>query len=113
MFYGDDVSIITHSPFRIPQFIGCFTLYGQFLRILFIYILALRIFQVFLQTDPALTNLCRSFFSHIAVMPYLFGHIGNVRLISGVAEDKAVFIAVFLEPEVNVVSSSVDIHSKP
>ena len=82
MFYGDDVSITTHSPFRIPQFIGCFTLYGQFLRILFIYILALRIFQVFLQTDPALMNLCRSFFSNIAIMPYLFGHIGDVRLIA-------------------------------
>ena len=57
-------------------------------------------------------DFCRCFFPHIAVVPYLFGHIGDMGLIAGVAEDKTVFVAVLLEPEVNVVSSPVDVHGK-
>jgi hypothetical protein len=45
-------------------------------------------------------------------MPNFLRCAGDLRLIAGVSENEAVFIAVFLQPEVHVIGRSVDVHRK-
>ena len=43
-------------------------------------------------------------------VPYLFCNAGKLGFAPRIAEDKAVFVAVFLEPEVNIIRGAIDIY---
>lgn len=42
-------------------------------------------------------------------MPYFLGNARDVGFISRVTEDKTVFVAVFLQPEIKIIGGSVDV----
>ena len=46
-------------------------------------------------------------------MPHLSRYAGEVGLVGRIAEDKAVLPAVLLQPEVNIVDRTVDVHGQP
>ena len=54
--------------------------------------------QVFLQTKALGHDDLGMIAAHIAVVPGLVADLGNVHLILGIAQDKAVLGAVFLQP---------------
>ena len=50
--------------------------------------------------------------TYIPVMPYFLGNTRDVGFISRVTEDKTVFVAVFLQPEIKIISSEHDHHRR-
>ena len=43
-------------------------------------------------------------------MPYFLGCTSNIGFSTGIAENEAIFIAVFLKPKIKVISSTVDVY---
>lgn len=63
--------------------------------------------EIFFQAKPLFVHLCSCFYSDISVMPYFFGYTCNSSLSSGIAENKAILIAIFLKPIIKIIGSSV------
>lgn len=68
--------------------------------------------KIFFQTDSPLIHLGGRLHPDIPIMPDLLGHPGDVCFISGISENKSVFIAVFLQPQINIPGCSVNIYRK-
>ena len=58
----------------------------------------LKILKIFLKADSSFKNLFCRFFPHISVMPYFLSGSGNICFTARIPENKAIFIAVFLQP---------------
>lgn len=69
--------------------------------------------QVFLQADSLAIYFFRSLFTHISIMPRFIGNSGNLCLILGIPEDKAVFITVLHQPlpDIRGAPASIVIHA--
>ena len=73
-------------------------------------LLCLPFCQIFLQAQPFFIHLCGGLNANIPIMPYFLGNARDVGFISRVTEDKTVFVAVFLQPEIKIIGGSVDVH---
>lgn len=72
-------------------------------------LLCLPFCQIFLQAQPFFIHLCGGLNANIPIMPYFLGNARDVGFISRVTEDKTVFVAVFLQPEIKIIGGSVDV----
>ena len=75
-------------------------------------LLCLPFCQIFLQAQPFFMHLGGGLNTYIPVMPYLLGNTRDVGFISRVTKDKTVFVAVFLQPEIKIISSEHDHHRR-
>ena len=64
--------------------------------------------EILLQADALLVDGLSGLLADIAVVPLLVGHAGQLLLLRRIAENKAVFPAVLLEPGVDGVDRAVE-----
>lgn len=65
-------------------------------------------FQIFFEANVLFMDFSRCLGAHVTIMPRLVDYAGDICFIFGITVDESIFITIFMEPFINIVSRGTD-----